>query len=544
MKAWILHKRTGTVEMTLNLSQKTAKLQKVTDYGFDQNDYEIVFSLPNRKRSDFKVGMVRIDGYGGTVAITDHARKIKQKFPCYSLTVFCMYPEIFRDNPYVDEVVLATNWSKTVEAERKNFDIFYDLRYVGKVFAGEGFESAVPEGWNDKYGRWYRNFWESRNEMPKIFKTHHINLTNTSVGLPDDSIKTDLFLRSDDYITIDKSAYGVYATMMIGASPTVNKGRQTKCWETGKWNKVVEELKCRGFQVVQLGLLIDDEINGTVDLRGKTTIHQAAAIIKEAYFHFGIEGAGAHIAYAVGTPAITLFGPTHPTFFGYPGHLKVIAPGCDHCWGETNDWQVRCPRGKNCMEKITVDMVLEVVELFDCRNASEAVIRAEDEATKLILDYANYQHPMQKERIELIRDKVVGGLVLDVGAGDGYTSHLYSDNGNRRVVGVDLSHIRCKRAKQYGLSFVQADILHLPFKAGVFDTVIAAEVLEHLDSPGKGLSECERVTKQDGKLIVSLPIHQMHDAYKEHRWSVRVNNIQENMQVMELRRLHHENRLG
>jgi SAM-dependent methyltransferase len=52
---------------------------------------------------------------------------------------------------------------------------------------------------------------------------------------------------------------------------------------------------------------------------------------------------------------------------------------------------------------------------------------------------------------------------------------------------------------------VIADIQALPFGSEVFDVVKATEVLEHVPDPIQSLTECRRVLKPGGRLVLSIP---------------------------------------
>jgi ADP-heptose:LPS heptosyltransferase len=65
-----------------------------------------------------------------------------------------------------------------------------------------------------------------------------------------------------------------------------------------------------------------------------------------------------HIAAAVGTPVVALFGPTPPLMTGPWGEGHVVVKKdvpCSPCWKRI------CPTDHQCMERITVDEVEEVV---------------------------------------------------------------------------------------------------------------------------------------------------------------------------------------
>ena len=87
---------------------------------------------------------------------------------------------------------------------------------------------------------------------------------------------------------------------------------------------------------------------------------------------------------------------------------------------------------------------------------------------------------------------VVGGRVLDLGAGTGVAGRAALAAGARSVVGVD-SALGMLRRCPAGLRPVAGDAGALPFGDGRFDLVLAAFCLGHLDRPAAGLREARRV---------------------------------------------------
>ncbi len=94
------------------------------------------------------------------------------------------------------------------------------------------------------------------------------------------------------------------------------------------------------------------------DLAGKTSLRGVAALMEGASFYLGNDTSGAHIAAAVGTPAIVILGGGHAgRFFPYPSNSKTIAVThelpCYNC-----EWQ--CSRQETeCISKIKVDEVVD-----------------------------------------------------------------------------------------------------------------------------------------------------------------------------------------
>ena len=90
-------------------------------------------------------------------------------------------------------------------------------------------------------------------------------------------------------------------------------------------------------------------------MAGRTTIKQFAAIAKKSALFVGSDSGAMHIASAVGTPVVALFGPSNPAEWGpRGGPVEVLYKGldCRSCFHPT------CVRGEqNCMKLISVDEV-------------------------------------------------------------------------------------------------------------------------------------------------------------------------------------------
>jgi len=105
----------------------------------------------------------------------------------------------------------------------------------------------------------------------------------------------------------------------------------------------------------------------------------------------------------------------------------------------------------------------------------------------------------QREKARLIMQNCpIGGLLLDVGAGTGSSTGLFS--GKAECIALDPSLEMLKRFK--GLK-VAARAERLPFKNKSFDCVVSITALHHADL-GKAKAELERVAKENASIAVSF----------------------------------------
>jgi SAM-dependent methyltransferase len=92
------------------------------------------------------------------------------------------------------------------------------------------------------------------------------------------------------------------------------------------------------------------------------------------------------------------------------------------------------------------------------------------------------------------------GRTLDLGCGTGRNLPLYGPG--VRVVGVDPAWPVLGRARRRapGVPLVRARAEALPFRSGVFDTVVSGLVFCSVPDPARGLSEVRRVLRPGGRL--------------------------------------------
>ena len=107
----------------------------------------------------------------------------------------------------------------------------------------------------------------------------------------------------------------------------------------------------------------------------------------------------------------------------------------------------------------------------------------------------------------LSKDKAIH--ILIIGSSSAVLEHYLIKEGYYNITSVDVDDETLKRMKDRvkDVNYVNAYIEALPFQDGVYDVSIATEVLEHLVSPDVGLREMNRVTKDNGSILITVPIN-------------------------------------
>lgn len=139
-------------------------------------------------------------------------------------------------------------------------------------------------------------------------------------------------------------------------------------WPLDRWRLVAKVLTDAGAQVIGIGQ--KDALGCGLDLVGKLTMRETAAVLTACDLFVGNNSGPFHYAQAAGLPCVTLFSLAWPQRFVHPGatvHV-VEAEGlpCLHCMSRcfTAMQRTGCisnPRGR-CMLDIPVAAVLDAVD--------------------------------------------------------------------------------------------------------------------------------------------------------------------------------------
>jgi predicted lipopolysaccharide heptosyltransferase III len=144
-----------------------------------------------------------------------------------------------------------------------------------------------------------------------------------------------------------------------------------KEWEMDKWRKLAAHI----WQKYEMPLVVigsvaekqraDELISASptpmYNLAGRTTLREMPALLKSSRLHIGVDSAAPHIAAAVGTPTVTIYGPSDWRDWAPPGEKnKVIHSdmNCSPCYKKGCEGKGR----SLCLEKIDVNKVQTVVE--------------------------------------------------------------------------------------------------------------------------------------------------------------------------------------
>ena len=193
-------------------------------------------------------------------------KAIKNKFPHSVINVKVRFPELLRNNPYVDKINISM----------KGYDRVFNLRGENKI-----------ENRLDSLSKKLRI--KIKDRVPKVYiKKYEIKgLRLYKYNLQESSLK-------------------------IAVSTGIGTYWKSKQWGIENFRKLAEYLiENYNSQVIELGK--DCESIGLgINLINKTSIREAVLILKQCNLFIGNDSGLVHLALAIGTPAIGLFGPLKP----------------------------------------------------------------------------------------------------------------------------------------------------------------------------------------------------------------------------------------
>ena len=144
-----------------------------------------------------------------------------------------------------------------------------------------------------------------------------------------------------------------------------------KEWPYGNWVELFDRLWSeKGIPSVIIGAREEEsagegiagKCRGPVhNLAGKTTLGELAGLISLSLLHVGVDSAAPHIAAALGTPTVTIFGPSNWKAWAVEDDTHRIAHAGRDCV-PCNDKGCDGKERSVCLEELTVDAVADRIE--------------------------------------------------------------------------------------------------------------------------------------------------------------------------------------
>ncbi len=157
---------------------------------------------------------------------------------------------------------------------------------------------------------------------------------------------------------------------LIGIVPGVGKLRPNRAWPEKNWIELIEFILSSGHFVpvlvggpeeVDLGLNLSNKFPSCINLCGKLSLAQTAYVLKLCKIVVSADTGPAHIATAVGTPVLGMYGPTQASRYGPYDCRKDAIDMSDSCkcLYEKACHQNSGEGSGECMKAISTQVVLD-----------------------------------------------------------------------------------------------------------------------------------------------------------------------------------------
>jgi len=323
---------------------------------------------------------------GDAVMTTPAIRAIRKNFPDAEISILTKpwVAPVFESNPYVNNILIYDDSKKhkglcgklrlAKELKKHHFDAAILLQNAIEA-AIITFFAGIPcrIGYNtDARGFLLTHSVKCTPQIKKIHQTGYYLGILQGIGLKTDGTDLDLFVDKKNKelsAKILKSRGVSPGDKLVGINPSATFG-PAKQWFPQRYAELADRIeKVFGARIIIFGGPDDAELGrkisqmmqcSPVNLCGKTTLEEAIALINMCDLFITNDSGLMHVATALDTPLIAIFGSTNPVTTGpksLSSRIVRVPVECSPCL------KPQCPKGHlKCMNNIDVDMVFDVVK--------------------------------------------------------------------------------------------------------------------------------------------------------------------------------------
>jgi heptosyltransferase-3 len=347
-----------------------------------------------------RVLLIRLDAIGDFVLFTAALPSLRDAFAGDSITL-TVHPDVAPlagSCPYVDEVLVIDQHRFAADPEyargiagqvRGQFDIVVNTMYTRTWQSDNiaarthapvkiGFECLDDDGeLRRRKGEQvlYTRLVRTNEKWMFELKRYQQLLTLLHVNPKGKMLQPELWIRSDERAAVDRlldrnpGSAPQYAVLCPGA------GFDLKYWSSESFARVADwVIESFGMKMVVAGSEKDRPLASHIashmkrpleDTTGSLTLKQFAALVEGASLLIAVDSAGFHIAWALGIPAVGIFGGGHFGRFTPPvPHVRIVTVPME-CYGCY--WHCIYDEAK-CITQITPALVTsEITSLLQNR---------------------------------------------------------------------------------------------------------------------------------------------------------------------------------
>ncbi|HTM07763.1 MAG TPA: glycosyltransferase family 9 protein [Verrucomicrobiae bacterium] len=307
------------------------------------------------------------------------ANLLRRGFP-HALIAWSIEPAalpLIEHHPAIDEIIVfdRADWRRSLlpflrRIRNGHFDLVLDLqRHLKSGIISRWSGTPHRVGFNRRDAKelnWLFNNHEIPPATQHESKLNHYLRFLDFLGVSTSPLVWDIPLSPAETGRVEKLARetgGPFVAYCVG-------GR----WESKRW--FADEAAKSAAQIYQRYGLAAAALGGDEDrpfaaqmqrlgttpmanLTGRTSLREAIGILSRAELSVGPDSGLMHLSAAVGTPVISLWGPTDPKRTGPHGFEDLIVQGSAPC---VPCYVRECPIGRICMRSITSEQILSHVD--------------------------------------------------------------------------------------------------------------------------------------------------------------------------------------
>ena len=353
-----------------------------------------------------RILIVRAGAIGDTLMATPLVRALRRQFPDASLTFLCsrIAQDVLRHNPHLDRLIPLAYRHLPAWISREKSRVARELRSLDLDWAlaleshPDFVDLAIRSGAERvvAYGQPGREVPAPQFERAIFNPTRHSIENHLRAAAPlglesggPESLEMELHYPAAIDLAVherlaqagiadDELLVGIHAGW--GSASKRSSHRQTledtrlRSWPPGRFASVARRFAQRtGARIVLTGGAADraltdfiaDQSNvGCLNLAGELTLLELAALVRRLSVYLTVDSGPAHIAAALGTPLVTLWGPgifeqTRPLAGRGPVRVLYQRVHCAPCYGTL---LMRTCRDNICMKQIEVAEVVQAAQ--------------------------------------------------------------------------------------------------------------------------------------------------------------------------------------
>lgn len=308
--------------------------------------------------------IIRFSSLGDLVTLSLILRSIRHFYPNHRITFLTskIGKELYQDTDFFDDYIVHTDYLSSIkELRQQKFEIIFNLHCnsLSHILAS--------------LSKHNKNINASANIFQKILNIKIIvkapEKTLIESGLDENNVMS--YFQNEKFKNISLPCMDNYLIKSEKKIVVISTGSSEK-WKSKQWGitrykALVKKLLNDNFEIAIIGTKLELEDSNdilinfpkVINFVNNTNLTSLKQILKQANLYIGNDSGPSHIAAAVGTNTITIFGSTDikhcVKFMPYNGTHICIRPNknitCHPCYKGI------CPTKMECMESIKVDNV-------------------------------------------------------------------------------------------------------------------------------------------------------------------------------------------